>query len=368
MIGFYGSGSGLGALSRPSYAKTRSVSPENPSGQKGKGGMAAPDPHSPARELGRGWKCRPSVTIKPGEEYELASIDGPGVIQSMWFGGGVVARDVILRVYWDAQENPSIECPLPDFFAIPWAMQDPKAATAGPLVLVNSLPVVVNPNRGLNCFWEMPFKRACRVTLQNRHPHAERNTCYQINYALTDLPDDFLYFHAQFRRVNPLPYGEVYTVIDGIKGHGQYVGTSMGWGVNNNGWWGEGEIKFYIDGDREYPTICGTGTEDYFGGAYNWEVDGEYVTYSTPFLGMHHLARPDGAYQSQHRHAMYRWHIVDPVCFDQDLKVTMQALGWRSEGRYMPGQHDISSVAYWYQTLPTAPFPVLPDRNALEIV
>lgn len=368
MGGFQGSGVGLGNLWRPSSAKTRSVSPENPTGEKGKGGMAEPAPDSPARELGRGWKCRPFVTIEPREEYELARIDGPATLQSMWFGGEVVGRDAILRIYWDGGQQPSVECPVCDFFAVPWSMQDPKDGMAGPLVLVRSLPVTVNPNRGVNCFWEMPFKRACRITLQNRHPRDVRHTCYQINYALTDLPDDILYFHAQFRRVNPLPYAEVYTIIDGIAGRGQYVGTSMGWGINNNGWWGEGEIKFYIDGDREYPTICGTGTEDYFGGAYNWEVDGAYVTYSTPFLGMHHVARPDGTYRSQHRHAMYRWHIVDPICFEQDLRVTIQALGWRSEGRYLPGQHDISSVAYWYQTLPAAPFPVLPDRNALEIV
>ncbi len=141
----------------------------------------------------------------------------------------------------------------------------------------------------------------------------------------------------------------------------------MGWGINNSGWWGEGEIKFYIDGDTEFPTICGTGTEDYFGGAWNWDVEGEYVEYSTPFLGMYQVTKPDGLYNSQHRHAMYRWHVMDPIRFRHDLRVTIQALGWRSEGRYLPGQHDISSVAYWYQALPAAPFPGLPDRNGLEI-
>jgi hypothetical protein len=159
--------------------------------------------------------------------------------------------------------------------------------------------------------------------------------------------------------------------LDGVKGRGHYVGTVMGVGVNNNRWWGEGEIKFYLDGDDDgddpFPTIVGTGTEDYFGGAFNWEVDGRYEEYSTPFLGMHQVIRPDGLYKAQHRHAMYRWHIRDPIRFEQDLKVTIQALGWRSEGRYLPGQPDISSVAYWYQTLPTTPFPSLPDRDALEI-
>jgi hypothetical protein len=187
------------------------------------------------------------------------------------------------------------------------------------------------------------------------------------------VPADVAYFHAQFRRVNPLPYKEVFTIVDCIEGQGHYVGTSMGWGINNSGWWGEGEIKFYIDGDSDYPTICGTGTEDYFGGAYDWMVDGQYVTYSTPFLGMHEVIRPDGTFNSQHRHAMYRWHVMDPIRFQKDLRVTIQALGWRSEKdrmkrRFLPGQHDMNSVAYWYQTLPTAPFPELPDRDYLEIV
>lgn len=368
MVGINGLNLGLGVLWQSSSTRTRSISPENPTGEKGKGAMADPLPQSAARELGRGWKSRPTIVVAPGEEYELARIDGPGVLRSMWFGGEMASRDAILRIYWDGQETPSVECPVPDFFALPWSQQDLKDPMAGSSVLVNSLPVVVLPNRGLNCFWEMPFRRHCRVTLENRHPDSSRQTCYQITYTLSDLPDDLYYFHAQFRRVNPLPYAQAYTIVDGVAGRGQYVGTSMGWSVNNSGWWGEGEVKFYIDGDQDYPTICGTGTEDYFGGAYNWEIHGEYVTYSTPFMGMYQVLRPDGTYQSQHRHAMYRWHIPDPIHFDQDLRLTVQALGWRSEGRYLPGQHDISSVAYWYQTLPSPVFPRLPDRDALEIV
>jgi hypothetical protein len=280
----------------------------------------------------------------------------------------LVNRDHILRVYWDDQEQPSVECPLPDFFAIPWASQNPDRPTAGPFAPVNSLPVSVNPSRALNSFWEMPFRGRCRMTLENRHPSRASYCFYQVNYTLTEVPEDAAYFHAQFRRTNPLPYGEVYTILDGAAGRGHYVGTSMGWSINNNGWWGEGEIKFYLDGDGEFPTICGTGTEDYFGGAYDWEVDGQYVPYTTPFLGMHQVIRPDGTYQSQHRHAMYRWHVMDPVRFKRDIRVTIQALGWRSEGRFHPGQHDICSVAYWYQALPTASFPPLGDRDALEII
>lgn len=358
----------LASLSRLKQFDSRSISAENPTGERGRGGMAPADPNGASRELGLGWKCRPCVGIAPGETYTVADITGPGMIQSMWFAGPVVDRDHILRIYWEDQAQPAVECPLPDFFAQPWPFQNPDRPTAGPSSPVNSLPVSVNPARGLNCFWEMPFRQRCRMTIENRHPHRTDACFYQVNYALGDVPEDAAYFHAQFRRTNPVPYGEVYTIVDGIRGRGHYVGTSMGWSINNNGWWGEGEIKFYLDGDREFPTICGTGTEDYFGGAYDWELDGQYVTYTTPFLGMHQVLRPDGTYQSQHRHAMYRWHIVDPICFQDDLRVTIQSLGWRSDGRFYPGMNDISSVAFWYQTLPTATFPALGDRNALEIV
>jgi hypothetical protein len=196
----------------------------------------------------------------------------------------------------------------------------------------------------------------------------EKVLYYQVDYMLTEVPEDAAYFHAQFRRANPLPYKSVYTIVDNIKGKGHYVGTYMAWGVNNNGWWGEGEVKFYIDDDDEFPTICGTGTEDYFCGSYNFDVNGRYTEFTTPYSGMHQVIRPDGLYRSQTRFGLYRWHIMDPVRFDTRLKVTCQALGWRSEGRYLPLQDDISSVAYWYQTLPFEKFPDLPSKDELEII
>ena len=367
MTGFDGLEMNLGNLTLLSDAETRSISAENPTGGKGLGGMAEADPEGASRDLGKGWKCSPCKRgILPGTEELLADIDGPGAIQSMWFGG-TVNRNMILRFYWDGQEQPSVEVPMCDFFAAPWIKFD-EGGTKGPEVRVNSLPVSVNPSRSMNCFWVMPFRKHCRITVQNIHPRQNTTCFYQINYTLTQVPEDAAYFHAQFRRANPQPYKVPYTILDNVTGRGQYVGTSMGWGINNCGWWGEGEIKFYLDGDDEYPTICGTGTEDYFGGSYNWDVDGQYREYSTPFLGMHQVIRPDGTYSSQHRHAMYRWHVMDPIRFKKDLKVTIQALGWRSEGRYFPGMHDICSVAYWYQALPTPPFPQLPDRDGLEVV
>jgi len=234
----------------------------------------------------------------------------------------------------------------------------------------------VNPGRAFNCYWEMPFRKQARLTLQNLSDEAIY-VYYQINYALTDVPEDVGYFHAQFRRVNPLPYGEVYTLLDGVKGQGHYVGAYLAWGVNNSGWWGEGEIKFFIDGDGEFPTICGTGTEDYFCGAYNFDpgvtdrtLTSGYAEFNTPYAGMPQVIRPDGLYASQQRFGLYRWHIPDPIRFAEDLRVTIQALGWRTDKdrRYLPLQDDIASVAFWYQTLPTAPFPVLLGKDALEVI
>jgi len=190
---------------------------------------------------------------------------------------------------------------------------------------------------------------------------------YQINYTLTDVPDDAAYFHAQFRRTNPLPYKSVYTILNGVKGWGHYVGTYMCWGSNNTGWWGEGEIKFYIDGDKDFPTICGTGTEDYFCGSYGFDVDNQYREFTTPYAGMPQVLRPDGHNKSQLRFGLYRWHITDPVRFEKDLRVTIQALGWRSGGRYLPLQDDLSSVAFWYQQEPHASFPKLHDKDYLEV-
>jgi hypothetical protein len=360
MTRFNGLGMHLGNLSRLSDAKTRSISPENFTGEKGKGAMATEGTGANcARDLGRGWTISPSIRIEAGEERVLADIAGGGAVQQVWMTPTGRWRHSILRIYWDDQSQPSVECPVGDFFACGW----------GKFAPISSLAVCVNPGSAFNCYWEMPFRKRCRITLTNMAPES-MVLYYQINYTLTDVPDDCAYFHAQFRRTNPLPYKEVYTILDGVKGKGHYVGTYMAWGVNNTGWWGEGEIKFYLDGDTEFPTIAGTGTEDYFCGSYNFEnqTTKQYQEFTTPYAGLPQVIRPDGVYQSQTRFGMYRWHIVDPIRFDRDLRVTIQALGWQSGGRYRPLQDDIASVAYWYQTLPTAPFPRLPDAELLEVI
>jgi hypothetical protein len=357
---FNGLGLHLGNLSRLSPAETRSISPENFTGEKGRGGMAAEGPASAAaRGLGQGWKISPYVDIGAGETFTLADIAGMGAVQHIWMTPTGVWRHSILRMYWDDQPQPAVECPVSDFFACGWGQYAP----------LSSLAVCVNPGSAFNCYWEMPFRKRCRITLTNLADNAMR-LYYQVDYTLTDVPDDAAYFHAQFRRVNPLPYQSVYTILDGVRGQGHYVGTYMAWGVNNTGWWGEGEIKFYLDGDAEFPTICGTGTEDYFCGSYNFEnkATQRYETFATPYSGLAQVIRPNGEYQSQQRFGMYRWHLMDPIRFKRDLRVTIQALGWRADKRYLPLQDDIASVAYWYQTLPTAPFPSLPDRDYLEVI
>ncbi len=357
---YNGLGLGLGTLSRLSHAKTRSISPENFTGEKGKGGTATEGTGAKAaRDLGQGWKISPSVKIKPQEIFTLAEIKGPGAIQQVWMTPSGHWRYALLRIYWDGEATPSVETPVADFFGNGWCQFAP----------IVSLPVCVNPGNGFNCYWEMPFRRSCKITVENI---AEEDLFlyYQVNYTLTDVSDDAAYFHAQFRRVNPLPYKQDYTILDGVKGWGHFVGLYMAWGVNNNGWWGEGEIKFYMDGDGSYPTICGTGTEDYFCGSYGFEdpKTKQYVEFTTPYTGMPQVIRPDGlGANSQQRFGLYRWHIMDPVRFEKDLRVTMQALGWRSGGRYLPLQDDIASVAFWYQTEPHAPFPKLPDKDVLEV-
>ena len=362
----FGIGDGLGGIARLSRAKTRSISAENFTGEKGRGGMATEGTGAnAARDLGQKWKVSPSIHIEPGATATLADVQGPGAIQHIWLTCHPQHwRRLILRAYWDGEDTPSIETPVGDFFCSGWCER----------ANVSSLAIAVNPAGGMNSYWPMPFRRSARITMENVGPE-QATLYYQITYALDTVPEDAAYFHAQWRRDNPLAYQDEHTLLAGVRGHGHYVGTYIAWGVNNTGWWGEGEIKFFMDGDQEFPTICGTGTEDYFGGAWNFEhPKGEYGLFSAPFSGLPQVIKPDGLYRSQQRFGMYRWHIPDPIRFEQDLRVTIQALGWRSPGpgttgrRYLPLQDDIASVAYWYQAEPHAAFPQLPGVDVLEVI
>jgi hypothetical protein len=355
----------MGNLYRTSDAKTRSISPENFTGEKGKGGMANPaDKDKPnvanaanaARDLGQGWKVNPWVDIKPGQIFTLAEIEGPGAIQHIWMTPTGNWRFSILRIYWDDEKEPSVECPVGDFFGQGW----------NTYAQLTSLPVCVNPGSAFNCYWAMPFRKKCKITMENLNEKDAMNVYYQVDYTLTDVPSDAGYFHAQFRRANPVE-SSVYTIVDGIKGKGQFVGLYMAWGVTNNGWWGEGEIKFYMDGDTNYPTICGTGTEDYFCGSYNFDREGKYKEFCTPYSGLHQVIRPASDYKVMMRFGLYRWHIMDPIRFDKDLKITIQDLGWHLNGRYLAQHSDVASTCFWYQIDPHASFPKFPGWRELEI-
>jgi len=356
---FTGLNTDIGNLYRMSDARTRSISPENFTGEKGKGGMAmlgeGAASHE-ARELGQGWKVSPYIIIEPGETFTLAEIEEPGCIQHIWMTPTGNWRFYILRFYWDDETEPSVEVPVGDFFGMGW----------GSYAHLNSMAICVNPGRAFNSYWQMPFRKKCKITMENIDVKPTR-LYYQIDYTLTDIPDDAAYFHAQFRSPDADKEKEAYTIVDGIKGKGQYVGTYLAWQVNNNGWWGEGEIKFYMDGDKKFPTICGTGAEDYFCGSYNFDVNGQYKEFTTPYSGLHQVIRPDGTYNANTRFGLYRWHITDPVRFEEDLRVTIQDLGWRSESRYLKQGSKISSVAYWYQAEPHDKFPALPSKDDLEV-
>ena len=368
-VPFDGLSVNLSNLHLLSDAQTRSISPENFTGEPGAGAKADPvrDKDTPnaansasaAQDLGAGWKVNPRVLIKPGETFTLANIDGPGAIQHIWMTATRNWRLAILRVYWDDEKTPSIETPIADFFAMGWCEYAP----------ISSLAVCVNPGSALNCYWTMPFRKKARVTIENLNPE-QMTLYYQIDYALAPVPPDAAYLHAQYRRT-PDNATSDYTIVDGIKGRGHYVGTYMAWRVKNAGWWGEGEIKFFMDGDTKHPTICGTGTEDYFCGSYNFENKAEkrYQPFTTPYAGLVQALPVGEIYKPGQRFGLYRWHITDPVRFTKDLRITMQDLGWKGQGkarRYLAQNSDIASVAFWYQSEPHAPFPKFPTSDALK--
>lgn len=353
MITQNGLGMNLGTIPLITKGKTRSICAENIKGEMGAGGKASSN-------LGVGRKGRPCIDLKQGEDVTLAEINGTGVIQHIWITvtdttdkGAFVLRDLILRMYWDEEETPSVEAPLGDFFCNGFGIRKN----------VNSLPVSVNTAGGFNCYLPMPFNKAAKITIENQHEKEINCFFYQITYSLVEsLPENAGYFHAQWRREKYTTLKNDFVVLDNIIGSGQYIGTYMAWASLERCWWGEGEMKFYIDGDKDFPTICGTGTEDYFGGAWCY-CDPKTKTpgsYSTPFLGYHYYdeaTEVDGWYGHKvPMHGLYRWHIMDPIRFEQDLKVTIQQIGHNGRELFERSD-DISSVAYWYQKEPHGKFP-----------
>ncbi len=364
----------LSCISKLSKAETRSISPENVYGAKGGGGMTKPGElsedvarigqvvhwenmrfSSDFSRCGQGWKVRPCISLPANVATTIMDVDGPGVIQHMWFTFGATNyRDIIIRIYWDHEKEPSVEAPLGDFFCCGFRER----------AKVLSLPINVNPSGGMNCYFPMPFRKHVRITLENRFVHEIGGFFYTINYALSEVDNDEAYFHAQFRRSNPVQPMEDHIILDGAKGAGHYVGCYLAWKQKRPGWWGEGEFKAFIDGDTDFPTICGTGTEDYFGGAWGF---GE--TFSAPFLGYPYcsadLTKPGGT-GSGTKHGLYRFHTMDPIRFKKDIKIAIQSLGWKNRFAFTHLEDDIASVAYWYQSEPHQAFPPIPSPVAVD--
>lgn len=352
----------LNNLSKLGHEVLVSISPENLTGEKGKGGATPLEQgtsREAARDLGTGWKVNPRMFIPAGETLTLADVHDQGEITQIWLTPTGCWRGQVLRIYWDGEETPAVECPLGDFFA----------NGLNEYARVNSLPVCVNPGSSFNCYWPMPFRKGFRMTVENRNAD-EVCIYYQINYLRKPVAEDAGYFHAQFRRENPVKYMRDFTMLDNIQGHGRYVGTYMVWNSNSNGWWGEGEVKAFVDGDKEYPSVCYTGTEDYFCGSYDFtnKKTRQYEEFTSPYAGLAQVQRPDCMYRSQQRFGMYRWHITDPIPFEKDIRLTIQALGWRSAGRYLPLQDDISCVAYFYLDKPSCNLPKLGSADDWELV
>ncbi len=356
----------IGTLPHLTRGKSRAVNAENREGKKGQGGMAS-------SVLGKSRKGSPCIRdIAPGTEEKLAEIEGPGIITHIWItvdnktseGNCFVLRDLVLKMFWDEEKEPSVEVPLGDFFCCGFGRE----------CQINSAAVAVVPSRGLNMYFPMPFEKKARIVLENQHVNPIPAFFYQIDYCLyNELPEGTAYFHAQWRRQPVTELGKDYVIVDGIKGQGQYVGTYIALSTLQRYWWGEGEVKFYLDGDLEYPTICGTGMEDYFGGSWSFaSVENARTfehTYSTHYLGYPYYSRHDDLVQNPYHNddcppmrGFYRWHIQDPVFFESDLKVTVQQIGVGYNGLF-ERQDDLSSVAYWYQREPHGSFPVLPERE-----
>lgn len=329
-------------------AESFGFSAENPTGKKGGGTGKECD------------KPRACMSVAAGEEVTLAEIDGPGRIEHIWIGG-TISRHFILRMYWEGQKYPSVEAPLPAFFG--WAYDENLVDADGQYPCLNSAMMLVAPAQGCNCYWPMPFKKHCRITLENRHTE-DLTTYYMITGSRGKQPENAGYFHASYRQQHPVTPGRTYTVIDDIQGSGQFVGVSLATGINGtNTCWVEGEARMYIDGDVT-PTMHYTGTEDYFCGSFAFGNDNclhRYQTYSGAYVGMYAvLGNSRELYNCQQRFLMYRWHVADPIRFKSDFRMTLDNLGWTG-----PRYDDYSSVAYWYQQLPGVKLKSLPSDQEL---
>jgi len=356
--------SSLESIALITKEKSRSITAENKDGAIGQGGKVE-------SQLGKGRKGSPCIDIKLGETKTIANIQGQGIIKHIWITVNkksskyfYVYRNLILRMYWDGEEKPSVEVPLGDFFCNGF----------GERYNVNSIPIAVAPKGGMNCYFPMPFMKGAKITIENQHPEDVFGFFYQIDYIICEqMQPEIGYFHAQFRREAITKLKNDFIIVDGIKGKGHYVGTFLELCALERYWWGEGEVKFYIDDDEEYPTICGTGLEDYFGGAWGFRTKTpdnkmEYDTFSYPYIGYPFTSANDSTFGAWPEsmapmHTFYRWHLPDPINFSKGLKVSVQQIGISNTGLF-ERQDDYASVAYWYQTEPHNEFPKLLDTDS----
>ncbi|GMU23527.1 MAG: hypothetical protein AMXMBFR13_36050 [Phycisphaerae bacterium] len=341
--------------------KSRAITAENKTGAPGQGGQ----------ELG-GRKGLPCLwNLKKDQVYTFAEIDGPGAIRHIWITventGPQKLRNLILRFYWDDQSQPSVEAPLSDFFGV----------SHGRTASYQSVFTLMPEGKAFNSYFLMPFGKKAKLTVCNETGQDAGMFFYQVDYTIGDpVTEDTPRFHAQFRRVANTKLAEDYVILDGVKGKGRYLGVNFGLVDRFAGkgvWWGEGEVKMYIDGDTQYPTICGTGSEDYAGSGWG--------------LGQFHAMEMGAPLIKDQYISFYRYHVRDPVYFSEDIKVTIQQLGndgrgepadpngplaeFIKRGEYKKERHggnfervdDVCSTAYWYQTLPTQPFPKFPDKE-----
>jgi glycerophosphoryl diester phosphodiesterase len=314
---------------------SRSISFENPTGGKGEGGKASSN-------LGVGRKGAPAKHLAPGEVVELCDIAGPGVIRRIWMTTRQDTenlRGLVVRAYWEGQEHPSIECPLGDFMGFA------HGKVAGYGSAVHS----VGPKAGMNFWLPMPFAKRARLTLTNEMKRGSR-LFYQIDYTLGEAPSEpFGRMHVLFRRENPTIPKQDFEILPKRMGSGRYIGCVLGIRALSRSWWGEGEVKIFLDGDTEFPTICGTGSEDYVG--LSWGVqDAAY-----PYNGCN--------YNREGYVSMYRWHLPDPVFWKQDIQVTIQQLAWIPKG-YADRKDDWSTATFWYEPVPSEPLPPFPSLEA----
>jgi hypothetical protein len=327
-------------------------------------GFSAENPTG-VRGGGTGKDCdKPSAWLKVayGETITLVEVDGPGRIEHIWMTGDLT-HHFILRIYWDGQDHPSVETPVSAFFG--WAYDQNFKTADGQYPTLNSVMMLLSPGMSGNCYWPMPFHKHCRITLENRGLEPQC-VYYMIVGHRGAQPADAGYFHASYRQQHPVTAGKAYTVIDGIQGAGQFVGVTLAAGLNGpNTCWVEGEARMYLDGEKT-PSLHYTGTEDYFCGSFAFGNDNclhHYQTYSGAYVGMFAVCGDTREmYKGQQRFLLYRWHVADPIRFSTGFRMTLDNLGWSG-----PRYDDYTSVAYWYQTLPSIPLVPLPSDQQLDM-